>query len=186
MIGILQFAKDALEKNADPAGLYLDFTMGRGRDTLFLSRLAPEGRVLAFDIQQAALDQTAALLRENGAENVRLVLDSHANFERYLTPEDKISGGLFNLGFLPGGDRSVTTRCGATLAAVSGAVRRLKKGGVLGVAVYPGHLEGEREGKELGALLAGLDKSVCDAFVYRILNVPDAPFLYVVEKRGGK
>lgn len=183
MIGILQLAKDELTRKADPAGLYLDFTMGRGRDTLFLSRLAPEGRVLAFDVQQAALDQTAALLRENGAGNVRLILDGHERFEDYLEPGEMISGGLFNLGFLPGGDRALTTRCEATLAAVSGAVRRLKDGGVLGVAVYPGHPEGEREGEALGALLSALPKTVCDVFLYRIINVPDAPFLYVVEKR---
>ena len=149
-----------------------------------------KGAVRSIDIavhmnySKPSISRAVSLLRENGAGNVRLILDGHERFEDYLEPGEMISGGLFNLGFLPGGDRALTTRCEATLAAVSGAVRRLKDGGVLGVAVYPGHPEGEREGEALGALLSALPKTVCDVFLYRIVNVPDAPFLYVVEKRG--
>ena len=41
----------------------IDATAGRGRDTALLCRLAGEtGRVLAFDIQREAVDQTRALL----------------------------------------------------------------------------------------------------------------------------
>lgn len=37
MIGILQLAKERLAQSANPEGIYVDFTMGKGRDTLFLA-----------------------------------------------------------------------------------------------------------------------------------------------------
>ena len=181
MIGILQLAKDRLALTAKEDGTYVDFTMGKGRDTAFLCSLCPRGRVYAFDIQPAALEQTAALLKEKGYENAELILDSHDAFRRYVP--GKIDGGLFNLGFLPGGDRSLTTRTGTTLAAVQGAVEALVPGGVLGVAVYPGHAEGAREGELLQTWFASLDKCVGDVFIYRLLNVPDSPYMMIVEKR---
>ena len=181
MTGILQLAKDRLAQNANPQGTYVDFTMGRGRDTLFLCRLAPEGRVYAFDIQQSALDQTAALLLQNDIHNAALILESHDRFADYVPGE--IDGGLFNLGFLPGGDRGVTTRRGSTVSAVGQAMRALRRGGALGVAVYPGHEEGRLEGEALQAYFAGVDKQNFDIFIYRLLNVPDAPYMMVAERR---
>ena len=180
MIGILQLAKDRLAESANPQGTYVDFTMGRGRDTLFLSRLAPLGRVYAFDIQQAALDQTAELLLQNGVNNATLILDSHHRFADYVLGE--IDGGLFNLGFLPGSDRSVTTQRGSTVTAVRLAMRALKHGGALGVAVYPGHEEGRIEGEMLQNYFASVDKKEFDVFIYRLLNVPDSPYMMILER----
>ena len=180
MIGILQLAKDRLAQNANPQGTYIDFTMGRGRDTLFLCGLAPEGRVYAFDIQPSAIDQTAALLSQNDIHNATLILDSHDRFADYVPGE--IDGGLFNLGFLPGGDRGVTTQRGSTVAAVKQAMQALKRGGALGVAVYPGHEEGRLEGETLQSYFAGVDKKEFDIFIYRLLNVPDSPYMMVVER----
>ncbi len=180
MTGILQLAKDRLAENANPQGTYVDFTMGRGRDTLFLCQLAPQGRVYAFDIQQAALDQTAELLARNSVDNATLILNSHDRFADYVAGE--IDGGLFNLGFLPGGDRSVTTRRGSTVAAVKLAMRALKRGGALGVAVYPGHEEGRLEGEMLQSYFTGVDKKEFDIFIYRLLNVPDSPYMMIIER----
>lgn len=45
----------------------IDATAGNGYDTLFLSRaVGPSGKVLAFDVQEQALDATERLLRCNG------------------------------------------------------------------------------------------------------------------------
>lgn len=180
MVGILQLAKDRLMQNANPYGVYIDFTMGRGRDTLFLCSIAPEGRVLAFDIQPSALEQTAALLKENNVSNAELILDSHDNFPKYYSGE--IDGGLFNLGFLPGGDKSITTKRGSTLSAVKSAMAALKRGGAIGVAVYPGHEEGRLEGEQLQRYFETIDKKLYDIFIYRLLNVPDSPYMMMIER----
>ena len=63
--------------------------MGKGNDTLFLCELAGEkGKVLAFDIQQEALDVTKELLKTHGKEmQAELILDGHEHMDRYAGKE---------------------------------------------------------------------------------------------------
>ena len=50
----------------------VDFTMGNGNDTLFLSNtVGSEGRVYAFDIQESALVSTRNHLEASGAPRVQ-------------------------------------------------------------------------------------------------------------------
>ena len=180
MVGILQLAKDRLAQNANPNGVYIDFTMGRGRDTLFLCSIAPQGKVYAVDIQPSALEQTADLLAQHNMTNAERILDSHHNFAKYYGGE--IDGGLFNLGFLPGGDKSITTQRGSTISAVKDSMKALKHGGAIGVAVYPGHEEGRLEGEELQQYFSTVDKKEYDIFIYRLLNVPESPYMMIIER----
>lgn len=181
MIRILQLIKEQMELSVDPQGTYVDFTMGNGHDTLFLSRLVPEGRVFSFDIQAQAIASTRALLEQNGVENVTLIHDSHEAFEQYYDGE--LSGGMFNLGYLPGGDHSVTTLCEVTIRTLQRALKKLKLGGVIAIAVYPGHEEGAKEGEELGAYLAELPKYYYDCFMGRLINIPHCPYVYIIERK---
>ena len=73
-----------LAEHVRPGDLCIDATAGRGYDTAYLAGLTGEtGRVLAFDIQQEAVDSTNALLRKRGLDRIAQVhLDSHVNMER--------------------------------------------------------------------------------------------------------
>lgn len=146
--------------------------MGNGHDTLFLSRALPGGQVWAFDIQPAALKATQALLDNNSAGgNVRLILDSHSNLDRYIqTPLD---AGVFNLGYLPWADKAITTRRETTLEAVDKALPLLRVGGVLVIVIYPGHEEGRLEGEALQQKLSGLDPKRYDVLLHRLIHVPE-------------
>ena len=54
---VTEWYRSVIRTQIKPGDLCIDATMGNGHDTLFLSQLAgPSGFVLAFDIQQAALD----------------------------------------------------------------------------------------------------------------------------------
>ena len=56
-----------------PGDVAVDATMGNGKDTQFLCELVGEtGRVYAFDVQEEALERTAARLAMNFAESDRL------------------------------------------------------------------------------------------------------------------
>ena len=68
-----------LAEHVRPGDLCIDATAGRGYDTAYLAGLTGEtGRVLAFDIQQEAVDSTNALLRKRGLDRIAQVhLDSH-------------------------------------------------------------------------------------------------------------
>ena len=63
---------------------------------------------------------------------------------------------MFNLGYLPGGDKSVTTLRTTTLEAIRKAVDKLTVGGVLTVTIYPGHPEGKIEGELIEEYLCAL------------------------------
>ncbi len=182
MKSILEVAKSFLEDCIPPDGIVCDFTMGNGSDTLYLSKLVPDGKVYAFDIQPLALEHTRQRLQEAGAgENVELILDSHANFDCHVS--QVFDAGMFNLGYLPTSDRIVTTKVESTLTAVTKAVEQVKVGGVIVVVVYPGHEEGRREGEALMETLSSLSSKRFDVTCYRLINIPDCPFIYAIEKR---
>ena len=181
MIKLLDMAKYFLTKGNIPAdGILADFTMGNGNDTLYLCGLAPEGKVYAFDIQQKALENTKKRLEENGRENAVLIQDSHHRAEKYI--EEKLHGGMFNLGYLPGGDKTLHTMCESTIVAVKSAINMLLPGAVLVISVSPGHEEGKKEGNLILNELEKYDKTEYSVAVYRIINSPDAPFIIAVQK----
>ena len=79
MVDLLDLQKKFILSHLGKGDLAVDFTMGNGHDTEFLSKTVGEsGRVIAFDIQPKAICSTAAHLRESGCPgNWRLILASH-------------------------------------------------------------------------------------------------------------
>ncbi len=183
MIDLLTVEKQFIASHVRPGGTVVDFTMGNGHDTLWLAEQVGEnGKVYAFDIQPKALESSEKLLRESGCpQNYTLILDSHANVERYV--KEPICAGMFNLGYLPGSDKSVTTLRESTMKAVEGALRLLEDDGGLLIAVYPGHEEGSLEGKMLDEYFATLDRKKICVSKLMIVNSPTSPFFFLVEKR---
>lgn len=177
---ITEFTHRIISECAKPDGVYVDFTMGGGNDTLFLCRLAPDGKVFSFDIQPAALTATEQLLSQNGVSNATLILDSHANVKNYDI--GRIDGGMFNLGYLPKSDKKITTLRQSTFKAVTAALDMLKVGAVLTVAVYPGHEEGRLEGEMLFDFLSSLDKYIFNVIYYRYINHPGSAFVFAIER----
>ena len=161
----------------------VDFTMGNGNDTLFLSKAVGEsGKVYAFDIQEDALISTRAHLEANGApENYTLICASHHRVKEFVT--EPIKAGMFNLGYLPrSGRKALTTMRETTMPAVEAAIELLAPDGVLIVAIYPGHEEGALEGEMLREYFKTLSKyRVCPS-EFKILNSPTSPYFFVVEK----
>ena len=119
----LAVAHAFLRTHVRPGAFALDATAGNGHDTLFLCRLVgAAGRVLAFDVQPQAVENTNARLRENGCGQVgRAVLDSHANLAAYAAP-GSVDAAVFNLGYLPGGDHGVFTTPGVSVPAMRTAL----------------------------------------------------------------
>lgn len=182
MFQLLDIAKGFLKQaNIKANSVLADFTMGNGHDTLYLCSLVPEGTVYAFDIQKEAVENTRARLNEAGVTtNAHLILDSHANAKNYI--DSQINAGMFNLGYRPGGNKSVHTMRESTLPAVRDAIEMLKKGGILVISVYPGHDEGRIEGEMLLDMLSEYDKKLYCVSHFHLVNSPDAPFVIAVEK----
>ena len=176
-------ARDTLLQAVQPGDTVVDATMGNGHDTLFLAeQVGAEGHVYAFDVQESAVESTRKLLDEHGmSERVTLLCRSHAEMS------DEVPAGLaaavFNLGWLPGGDHRITTRCASTEKAVLSALELLKPGGVVTICAYPGHEEGNRELEMLTVLLSGLSNRAYNVLRQSFLNAgPGAPECFVIQK----
>ena len=183
MVDLTGLHKHFILEHLGEGDVAVDFTMGNGNDTLFLSRTVGEsGRVYAFDIQEQALISTEAHLKENCApENYTLVCASHHRVKEFV-PE-RIKAGMFNLGYLPrSGNKGVTTMRETTMPAVEAAIDLLLPDGVLIVAIYPGHEEGSLEGEMLREYFSTLSKYRICASEFRILNSPTSPYFFLIEK----
>ena len=184
MIDLLSLQKQFILTHLREGDVAVDFTMGNGHDTEFLSKtVGPTGHVFAFDVQEMALSSTAEHLRSAGcADNYTLILDSHHNVEKYV--DVPIKAGMFNLGYLPGSDKSVTTMRKTTLPAIEAAIRLMDRDAIILVAVYPGHAEGEAEGKMICEYLSSLSRyKVCCTRI-QILNSPTSPFFILIENKA--
>ena len=183
MLDILQTEKNFILAHLKEGDTAVDFTMGNGHDTLFLSRTVGEnGKVYAFDIQKQAVESTKKrLLDERAPDNYVLINDSHHNLKNYI--KEPIKAGMFNLGYLPGGDKTVTTKRETTLEAIKNAVDMLAPDGILLIAVYPGHEEGEIEGELIEKMLEEYDRKKFCCVKFRIINSPTSSYFYIIESK---
>ena len=97
--------------------------------------------------------------------------------------ETEVAVVLFNLGYLPGKDKSITTLVETTLSAIEQALRLLKESGVLIVVVYPGHAQGRDEQTTLDRWIRKLDTERYRSLRYQFENTAaPAPYVLAVEK----
>ena len=183
MVDLKELHKRFILEHLSEGEVAVDFTMGNGNDTLFLSKtVGAKGKVYAFDIQEAALQSTRTLLESEGApENYTLICASHHRVKEFV--KEPIKAGMFNLGYLPrSGKKAVTTMRETTMPAVEAALDLLLPDGVLIVAIYPGHEEGELEGEMLREYFKTTSRFKICPSEFRILNSPTSPYFFLVEK----
>ena len=161
----------------------VDATCGNGHDTLMLARLVGvRGHVWGFDIQQQAIAETGRRLAEEElSDRVTLLPIGHEELARHVT--DPVQVVLFNLGYRPGGDRSIITRPDTTGIALEQSLKLLAAGGIVVATVYPGHRGGSEEQSVVENWAAGLDPRACHCWRMGQTNVSSgAPYLLLVQK----
>lgn len=141
-----ELAWTLLRSAVQEGDLVIDATAGNGHDTVFLAGCVGEsGRVLAFDVQQAAIRSASERVAATGVSpRVEFHQESHATIAGHAKP-GSVAAVMFNLGYLPGEDHQLTTETAETLAALDAAALVLKPGGVISVVCYPGHDAGVGE-----------------------------------------
>lgn len=177
------WAEELLRQAVCEDSKVIDATLGNGYDTEWLCGIVGDnGHVYGFDIQQAAVDRTQERLKKAGIANrASLFCAGHQNVKEYV--QESVDAAVFNLGWLPGSDRSVRTMRETTMQAVEGCLELLKEGGLLTICAYPGHDEGKEELNALIDWAAGLDSKKYDAMIRRYLNQPnDPPVLFAIKK----
>ncbi|MBF0469936.1 MAG: class I SAM-dependent methyltransferase [Gammaproteobacteria bacterium] len=127
----------------------VDATLGNGHDALFLAQtISPGGWLFGFDRQAIAVNNSRQRLqRAERSVRTALFCDCHSTISRRLPTRfhGRVGAILFNLGYLPGGERGITTQSETTLSALQQSTSLLATDGVLSIIVYPGHSSGREE-----------------------------------------
>ncbi|WP_152638936.1 tRNA (mnm(5)s(2)U34)-methyltransferase [Exiguobacterium oxidotolerans] len=184
---VLPYAKELLESVIHEGDCVVDMTAGNGHDTLFLAeQVGPDGRVIAFDVQGQAIEETKRRLETaHVKEWVDLYHESHIHVGARLANEARpIRAGVFNLGYLPGSDKSVTTTGEDTLEALGALLPVLVPGGLIVLVIYHGHVEGKRERDAVLDYVESLPQQDYAVLQYRFLNQQNnPPFIIAIEKK---
>ena len=162
---------------AAPGLLLVDATAGNGHDSLFLLGAAPRNALLlAMDVQAQAVAATGALLAAHGfAHAARVLHTGHeclADVLAALAPEDRqrpLACVVFNLGWLPGGNKDLVTTPATSLPALEAALEALAPGGCISLHCYTGHEGGAEEAAALEARVRSLPPRR-----WRVLALADA------------
>lgn len=170
-----------------PGDTAVDATSGNGHDTLFLAErvLTPtKGTLYAFDIQSDALEQTRKRIEEalpQCAHRLHLLQQSHENFPEEFH-HNAIKLFVYNLGYLPGANKAMTTLTTSTVNSVDAACALVAFGGLISITCYPGHPEGAMEEQALLELVEKLDKTVWNVCHHRWVNREKSPSLLLLQK----
>ena len=178
-INTLTLAKDFIKQYLKEGDIAIDATMGNGNDTLFLCKIVGKnGKVLAFDIQQKAIDTTRQKLLEQNMQNIaNLILDSHENMEKYI--DKKVDAIMFNLGYLPKSDHNIKTNAKTTIKTLQNSLNILKIGGIISICVYQGKDTGFEEKEEVLKFVKSLDYNKYIVLVTELFNKPNYPPMLV-------
>lgn len=96
---------------------------------------------------------------------------------------ETVSAAIFNLGYLPGQDKLITTEVTTTLLAIEQSLVLLKESGVLLIVVYPGHEQGRIEQEALDQWIKQVDTRLYRSLRYQFENTAaPAPYVLAVEK----
>jgi len=142
-----------------PGDVVVDATVGNGLDTHLLARcVGAQGCVYGFDVQQVALDLARVRLQDE-ADHVRLILAGHETMRTHVEPRHHghVRAISFNLGYLPRGERAITTTAATTVSALRQALELIMPGGLITIVCYS-HPEGRQEMQAVQNELAGLEQ----------------------------
>lgn len=179
----ISLTKEFIKEHIRNGQVVLDATIGNGNDTLLMAdRVGKNGKVYGFDIQQVAIDNTTKLLKENNLENrVTLIRDSHENLNKYIT--HSLDFIIYNLGYLPNGDKNIITQSNSTLKSIELSLELLNKNGLLLVNSYIGHDGGMEENLEIESMLRRLNQKEYNVLKHSFINQKNnPPILYIIER----
>jgi len=174
---VINFVKNIITSKQDKTKVSCDMTCGRGNDTLFLAELFE--KVYAFDIQKEAIESTRVKTKD--FDNVILINDSHEKVDEYI--KEGIDVVMYNLGYLPKGDHTVTTTYKSSIGSIKKTLNLLNKNGIITIIIYPGHPEGLTESIEITNYLKTLNQKEYEVLKYEFINqINMPPYAYIVEK----
>ncbi len=163
----------------------IDATCGNGRDTQKIAQIiSPHDGIIAIDVQEKAIASTSSLLAHLQSPKIHFFQQCHSSFpiEANNHPIKLI---VYNLGYLPGGDKTRTTKVETTLCSVQQGLALLQPGGLISITCYPGHQEGAREEIALFEFVYQLNSGIWSVSHHTWINRKQSPTLFLLQKTQG-
>lgn len=173
----LEMAHSLWKKIITSESFVIDMTAGNGHDTLMLAELKPK-KIVAIDIQTNALENAKKRTAEFDVEYIQI---SHEEYPDQLE-DGTIDLAVYNLGYLPGGEKTLTTLTETTLASIIKMLPKLKSKGALSITCYPGHPEGKKEEEALMEWAQKLKPTEWMVFSTRFINRKASPSLLWISR----
>jgi len=184
----VEIARDRILKRLDFGDVAIDATAGNGNDTLWLANaVGSQGHVYAFDIQKEAIELARKKLDRAGcSKRVSLIHECHSRIQENI-PRNKLAKAIvFNLGYLPKGEKSLITQSKTTIEALETSLNLLQPEGMLSIVAYPGHPGGKEETE---ALLDWYENIDTDQYTKQSTanpsGNPKSPIIFFLTKRDG-
>lgn len=168
-------AHNIISEYVENKDVAVDATLGNGYDCDFLS--SSFKKVYAFEIQKEACEK---YLDKNN--NVTIINESHHKIDEFVNEE--INCICYNLGYLPGGNKKITTLAETSLKSIQISLNLLSSNGIMAIAIYRGHNEGKEEESCIIQYLRNLPKNRFGVMIHECINRSDkSPLLVIVEKK---
>ncbi|RXK18300.1 class I SAM-dependent methyltransferase [Macrococcus sp. DPC7161] len=179
--GILPFCRTLILTHIQPNTALIDATCGNGNDTLFMCQNTTQNETIyAFDIQTTAINNTLEKVKD--FDHVKVIQQGHEHVLNHV--HDPVSVAVFNLGYLPKGDKSIVTTPETTIKAIKDIFSLLVPKGIIILVIYPGHPEGQIERDEVMQYVKQIDQQEAHVLQYGFINQKNnPPFIIGIEKR---
>ena len=181
----LDIISRVITEHVKEGDLCIDATAGRGNDTAMLCELVGDrGKVIAFDIQEDAVESTKELLTKKGlSERAEVHLQSHSEMGKYAE-KGTVSCITFNFGWLPKGDHNIFTKKETSIPAIEAGLELLKDDGIMTLILYYGRETGFEEKDALLEYLPTIDSAKYTVVEMPFVNRSNCPPIPIVIFKG--
>lgn len=162
----------------------IDATLGNGFDSLKIYKaLHADCKIYAFDIQNIAINKSKELFQSNNIslDKINFINDSHEHVDKYV--QEEVDFFIMNLGYLPQGDKSITTTYQSVLVFLEKVFHLMKKGSFGLIVFYPGHPSGQEEYFKTIEYLSNLNQKEINVIKIEQMNQMNKPPKLVMVER---
>ena len=166
----------------------VDMTVGNGFDSKNILEILKPEKLYCFDIQQEALDNSKILLENHWKcdstgifANFELILENHKNFDKFV--KENIDFAMYNLGYLPKGDKNITTNAEDVEESLKKLLGKLNSKGLIFITFYIGHSAGQIESLEISKFLQNLNQKEYTILKFTFENQKNnPPYVVMIQK----
>lgn len=163
----------------DKIKVAVDMTVGNGFDSKNILEILQPEKLYCFDIQQEALDNSKILLEKY--LNCELILENHKNFDKFV--KENIDFAIYNLGYLPKGDKNITTNAENVEESLKKLLGKLNSKGIIFITFYIGHSAGQIESLEVSKFIQKLNQKEYTILKFTFENQKNnPPYVVMIQK----